>query len=282
MCAHHEYDAFGNLTRIDSGNGGWSIAATNPFRFSTKWHDLTNSQEEWGTLPLVHSLAPAKLYYYGYRFYAPEHGRWINRDPIGEEGGVLLYGFVNQNPVNYFDSDGRLAWPLGPFIFGFVVDVGVQMLSGKSLCEVDLNSAITSGGAQIIGGSLFKQAKNLAKASEKLAEKTARGARRTTASSRDKAGRTTAKATEEVERIKEKLSQQIRIAMVVQAVKMHCQLIDDIGRQEHSGSGYQEGMHFFSFSLFDNFPGMTPDYPIDPIYPEDWHPPYCRQMSDNI
>jgi len=30
----------------------------------------------------------------GYRFYNPELGRWINRDPIEEEGGLNLYGFV--------------------------------------------------------------------------------------------------------------------------------------------------------------------------------------------
>jgi RHS repeat-associated protein len=106
MCAHHEYDAFGNLTRIDSGNGGWSIAATNPFRFSTKWHDLTNSQEEWGTLPLVHSLAPSKLYYYGYRFYAPEHGRWINRDPLGETGGIGLYSILKNDALDDIDNLG--------------------------------------------------------------------------------------------------------------------------------------------------------------------------------
>ena len=29
------------------------------------------------------------LYYYGYRYYNPELGRWINRDPIGERGGGL-------------------------------------------------------------------------------------------------------------------------------------------------------------------------------------------------
>ena len=30
--------------------------------------------------------------YYGHRFYHPETGRWVSRDPIGEEGGRLLRG----------------------------------------------------------------------------------------------------------------------------------------------------------------------------------------------
>ena len=28
------------------------------------------------------------LVYYNYRYYNPKDGRWINRDPIAEEGGV--------------------------------------------------------------------------------------------------------------------------------------------------------------------------------------------------
>ena len=36
-------------------------------------------------------------------------GRWLNRDPIGEAGGVNLYGAVGNNPVNNFDPYG-LDW----------------------------------------------------------------------------------------------------------------------------------------------------------------------------
>ncbi len=49
---------------------------TFPHRFSTKWQDDYTG-----------------LYDYGYRWYWPEIGRWMNRDPIGEEGGENLYGF---------------------------------------------------------------------------------------------------------------------------------------------------------------------------------------------
>lgn len=34
------------------------------------------------------------MFFYGYRYYNPEMGRWLNRDPIEEEGGLNLYGFV--------------------------------------------------------------------------------------------------------------------------------------------------------------------------------------------
>jgi uncharacterized protein RhaS with RHS repeats len=59
--------------------------------------------------------ATTGLYYYGYRFYDPETGRWPSRDPIGERGGVNLYGFVGNDPVRrwdylglYIDNDGNI------------------------------------------------------------------------------------------------------------------------------------------------------------------------------
>jgi RHS repeat-associated protein len=47
------------------------------------------------------------LYFYGYRFYDPVTGRWPSRDPIGERGGVNLYGFVLNDGVNRSDVLGH-------------------------------------------------------------------------------------------------------------------------------------------------------------------------------
>jgi|GEM_PF-2091898 len=46
------------------------------------------------------------LLYYGYRYYAPELGRWVNEDPIEEDGGVNLYGMVGNDAVNRWDVLG--------------------------------------------------------------------------------------------------------------------------------------------------------------------------------
>lgn len=45
---------------------------------------------------------------YGYRYYDPVTGRWPSRDPIEEEGGVNLYGFVGNDGVNEWDLLGLL------------------------------------------------------------------------------------------------------------------------------------------------------------------------------
>jgi hypothetical protein len=45
--------------------------------------------------------------FYGYRYYDPVTGRWPSRDPIEEEGGINLYGFVNNDGVNNWDLLGE-------------------------------------------------------------------------------------------------------------------------------------------------------------------------------
>ena len=42
----------------------------------------------------------------GYRSYSPELGRWINRDPIQEDGGHSLSAMVTNGPRNHVDSLG--------------------------------------------------------------------------------------------------------------------------------------------------------------------------------
>jgi len=45
-------------------------------------------------------------YDYGYRYYSPEIGRWLSRDPIGERGGMNVYGYVAIRAPNFHDRYG--------------------------------------------------------------------------------------------------------------------------------------------------------------------------------
>lgn len=45
--------------------------------------------------------------YYGQRYYNPGTGRWLSRDSLDEGGGTNLYGFVNNDSVNYYDVNGQ-------------------------------------------------------------------------------------------------------------------------------------------------------------------------------
>jgi RHS repeat-associated protein len=82
--ARYDYDPFGNLLQASG-----PFAAENPYRFSTQYTDDITG-----------------LLYYGYRHYDPVHGRWLSRDPIGEAGGVNLYGFIGNDGVNKVDVLG--------------------------------------------------------------------------------------------------------------------------------------------------------------------------------
>jgi uncharacterized protein RhaS with RHS repeats len=46
------------------------------------------------------------LIYYGYRYYNPVTGRWLGRDPVGEQGGISLYGFIVNEPISNVDFLG--------------------------------------------------------------------------------------------------------------------------------------------------------------------------------
>ena len=85
VVAAYEYDDFG---RLISQTG--PMAEDFRIRFSTKYFD-----PETG------------LYYYGYRFYSPQLMRWLNRDPIEEEGGLNLYGFCGNGSLYSFDPIGE-------------------------------------------------------------------------------------------------------------------------------------------------------------------------------
>ena len=50
-------------------------------------------------------------FYYGYRWYDASKGRWINRDPIKEDGGINVYNFCSGDPINWIDKLGLSKYP---------------------------------------------------------------------------------------------------------------------------------------------------------------------------
>lgn len=82
VVARYDYDPFGRSTTI-LGTTPTDMNFTGLYRHSKSNLDLAI-----------------------YRAYDPDLGRWLNRDPIAEQGGLNLYGYVGNNSPNMIDPLG--------------------------------------------------------------------------------------------------------------------------------------------------------------------------------
>ncbi|MDA3873355.1 MAG: hypothetical protein PF795_05290, partial [Kiritimatiellae bacterium] len=135
VVAKYEYSPFGELL---SATG--SRAEQNPFRFAGAYFD-----------------GKTKTSAFGYRHYHPRTKQWISRDPIGEAGGLNLFAYCNNDPVNGVDvlgldairtsADGGVWWVLDgadrevylgvanvePRFFGLMTSVSDELQLNASL-----------------------------------------------------------------------------------------------------------------------------------------------------
>lgn len=81
------YDAFGEASVLTD-------AVENNLRFPGQYFD-----------------AETGLYYNWHRYYEPGEGRYVTADPIGLRGGINLYLYLRENPINKIDPFG-----LAPYI----------------------------------------------------------------------------------------------------------------------------------------------------------------------
>ena len=82
VSANYEYGPFGEAVRVTG-----PLANENPFRFSTKRHNDPTDIDLYEHRPL-------------------RDGRWLSRDPLGEGGGINIYGFVLNSPTGNVDPLG--------------------------------------------------------------------------------------------------------------------------------------------------------------------------------
>jgi RHS repeat-associated protein len=99
---HNDHLGTPQVLTDDTGTIAWKAAYTpfgeavasiqtvdNPFRFPGQYYD-----SETG------------LHYNYFRYYNPQTGRYITPDPIGLEGGINLFVYLGDNPINAVDPLG--------------------------------------------------------------------------------------------------------------------------------------------------------------------------------
>ncbi len=170
VAAHYEYNPFGG-TITSSGTKANDLK----FRFSTKYLD-----DETG------------LYYYAYRYYSSELGRWINRDPILEMGFIYSmkyddyinrddvledehlnnYAFVINSSLNYYDL---LGLSLAPSCCDSCEDQSLDALKyGGCVAGCMLTGDATGVGATFLGLYKLANMKNIPKGAAGKAKRKAR------------------------------------------------------------------------------------------------------------
>jgi len=115
----YKYDVYGQPAIFDgAGNSLTESAIGNSYMFTGRRYD-----SETG------------LYYYRARYYDPIKGRFTTRDPVGYLGGINLYSYVSNSPLNFTDPLGlkkidqrkeEFANPSGIW-FGFMVESGGEL-----------------------------------------------------------------------------------------------------------------------------------------------------------
>lgn len=112
--ALYEYGAYGNVLKME-GNA----AQGNPFRFSSEYTD-----DELGLMS------------YNYRYYNPNDGRWVSRDPMMEGPQENLYGYVDNLTSAFIDVRGEFGFALPALLNPIGLIVAAVAVTAVAITEV--------------------------------------------------------------------------------------------------------------------------------------------------
>ena len=152
LLAEYDYDAWGNCTVVYQHPSYGDLANLNPIRYRGYFYDFETG-----------------FYYLQSRYYDPQLRRFISADDPGMLGAsntffsYNLYGYCENNPVNYFDIIGyakiNIKW-VGFAIDAMLIIIPALYAMSKSLKTISKSfSAINKIGEAIIkkGDKLFKK-----------------------------------------------------------------------------------------------------------------------------
>ncbi|HTD25005.1 MAG TPA: RHS repeat-associated core domain-containing protein [Terriglobales bacterium] len=140
--AQYTYDPYGSTS-------AFGTSGTSPFQYIGQENDILTS-----------------LYYLHARYYSPALGRFISQDPIGLAGGINVYAYASDDPIDFIDPFGLKAcldfWQkvfvvghglgnIGVGLGKIVVAGEVAMSTGPLTFPITMYLGI-QGGFNVIGG----------------------------------------------------------------------------------------------------------------------------------
>jgi len=140
MVAKYLYDPFGNFIAMSG-----TLATANTYRFAGKAWD-----------------AHTGFYYFGRRYYDPNLQRFVNRDPLSENGGINLYAYCGNNAIDLTDPSGLLpCWfqNLENFYYnGGVAGYTLNGIGNALNNYADSSDSYIFGPSSALFGTLFNEA----------------------------------------------------------------------------------------------------------------------------
>ena len=143
----------------NSGSSQWEVQASYEFseygeRISTVENGVSSSRTYVGGLSVKDEVSDIGLMLAGHRFFDPQLGRFLSRDPIGHAGGLNLYNYGDSSPVDNTDHTG-----LSPDSFTVEIpefDLGCDFSDCIANCFEQVNVAGDFGiGALTVAGAPF-------------------------------------------------------------------------------------------------------------------------------
>ena len=109
------------------------------------------------------------LYDFGERWYSVALKQWINRDPLGEDGGMNLYAFCNNDPVNSFDPNGCIPldtiWDLANVAYDICVGDKVSLATDVAAL---LTPYVPAGATKLVKAARLSKVKKICPGAKKL------------------------------------------------------------------------------------------------------------------
>jgi RHS repeat-associated protein len=122
---YYAKDHLGSVREITNSTG--AIAARYDFDLWGKRTKISGTLDSEVGYTGHHHHAKSGLILTWYRAYDAEMGRWLSADPLGEEGGLNLYGYVLNSPTGRWDPLGQSYWDIS---VSFFMPFGLGLVGG--------------------------------------------------------------------------------------------------------------------------------------------------------